>query len=121
MERKGPPAIETCYSTIADIISTKRYKELRKYVHVVDNTTIDKPENGKLFKTNTAIDVVGENSMTMESDPVQSIDEQVISQKQNKEMGIQNICLCKSEWNDVTSFCMQGKTVQIKLIVLQQM
>ena len=31
------------YSEIADVMSNKRFKQLGKYVHVVDNTANDKP------------------------------------------------------------------------------
>ena len=35
-------ATETRYTKIADVMSNKRFKQLPKYVHVVDNTTKDK-------------------------------------------------------------------------------
>ena len=44
-------------------MSNKRLKRLRKYVHVVDNTTKDKPrnKNDKLFKIRPIIEAVREN------------------------------------------------------------
>ena len=36
-------AAETRYPKIGNVISTKRFKQLQKYVHAVGNTTKDKP------------------------------------------------------------------------------
>ena len=38
-------AAETRYPKIANVMSTKRFKQLQKYVHAVDNTTKYKPGN----------------------------------------------------------------------------
>ena len=76
-------AAETRYPKIADVMSHKRFKQLRKYVHVVDNTTKDKPgnKNDKLFKILPVTEAVRENSMAIEPEPVHSIDEQIIPAK----------------------------------------
>ena len=76
-------AAETRYPKIADVMSNKRFKQVRKYVHVVDNTTKDKPgnKNDKLFKIHPVIEGVRENSMAIEPEPLNSIDEQIISAK----------------------------------------
>ena len=44
--------VETRYDKVADVMSAKRYIELRRYLHVVDNTTKEQPENqnDELFK-----------------------------------------------------------------------
>ena len=128
-------AAETRYTKIADVISNKRFKQLRKYVHVVDNITKDKPgnKNDKLFKIHPFIEAVRENSMAIEPEPVHSIDEQIIPAK-TKPSGIRQYNPKKpSKWGFkmfvragrsgmmYDFFCMQGKIVQIKLTVLQQM
>ena len=76
-------AAETRYPKIADVMSNKVFKQLRKYAHVVDNTTKDEPENknDKLFKIHPVIEPVRENSMGIEPEPVHSIGEQIIPAK----------------------------------------
>ena len=76
-------AAETCYSKIADVMSNKRFKQLRKYAHVADNTTKDKPgsKNDKLFKIRPIIEAVKENNMAIELEPAHSVDEQIISKR----------------------------------------
>ena len=80
---------ETCYPTIANFMSNKRYKQLRKYLQIADNTTTDKPKNNneKLFKIRPVIEAVRENCMTMEPEPVHSIDGQTIP-AETKQSGI---------------------------------
>ena len=82
-------AAETRYPKIADVMSNKRFKQLRKYVHIVDNTTKYKPghKNDRLFKIRPVIEAVRENSMAIEAEPVHSIDEQIIPAK-TKRSGI---------------------------------
>ena len=73
---------ETRYPKIAYVMSNKRFKQLRKYVHVADNTTKDKPGNkNNLFEIRPVIEAVGENSMVIEPEPFHSIDEQIIPAK----------------------------------------
>ena len=76
-------AAETRYSKIADVMSNKRFNQLRKYAHVVDNTTKDKPgnKNDKLFQIRPVIEAVRENNMAIEPEPVHSVDEQTIPTK----------------------------------------
>ena len=66
-------------------MSTKRFKQLQKYVDVIDNTTKDKPgnKNDKLFKIRPVTEAVRKNSMTIEPEPVHSIDEQIILAETN--------------------------------------
>ena len=79
----------TCYRKIADVISNKQFKQLGKYVHVAQNTIKDKLENknDNFFKIRPAIEAVRENSMAMETEPVHSIDEQIIP-AETKQSGI---------------------------------
>ena len=74
---------ETRYSKVADVMSAKRYIDLRKYLHVVDNTTKEHPENrnDKLFKIRPVLEAIQENCSKIEQEPVQSIDEQIIPAK----------------------------------------
>ena len=76
-------AAETSYPKIANVMSTKRFKRLQRYVHVVDNTTKDKPgnKNDKLFQIRPVTEAVRKNSMVIEPDSVHSIDEQIILAK----------------------------------------
>ena len=58
-------------------------------VYVAHNTTKDKPENknDKLFKIRPAIEAVRENSMAIETEPVHSLDEQIMP-AETKQSGI---------------------------------
>ena len=82
-------ASKTRKTKIADAMSNKRFKQLREYVHVVDNTKNDKPgkKNDKFFKIRPVVEVVRENSIAIEAEPVHSIDEQIILAK-TKRSGI---------------------------------
>ena len=82
-------ASKTRNTKIADAMSHKRFKQLREYVHVVDNTKNDKPgkKNDKFFKIRPVIEVVRQNSIAIEAEPVHSIDEQIILAK-TKRSGI---------------------------------
>ena len=64
-------AAETRYPKIADVMSNKRINKLRKFFHVVDNTTKDKPgnQNDKAFKIRPVIEAVRENSRAIEAEP----------------------------------------------------
>ena len=72
-------AAETPYPKIANVMSTKRFKQLQKYVHAVDSTTKDEPgnKNDKFFKIRPVTEAVRKNSMAIEPEPVHSIDEQI--------------------------------------------
>ena len=72
-------AAETRYPKIANVMSTKRFKQLQKYVHAVDNTTKDKPGNkkDKFFRIRPVTEAVRKNNMVIEPEPVHSIDEQI--------------------------------------------
>ena len=73
-------AAETRYSKIAAVMSKTRFKQLRKYVHLVDYTAKDKPgnKNDKLFKISPVIEAVRENSIAIEPEQAHSIDEEII-------------------------------------------
>ena len=79
----------TCYPKIADVMFNKQFKQLGKYVYVAHNATKDKPENknDRLFKIRPAIEAVRENSMAIETEPVHSLDEQIMP-AETKQSGI---------------------------------
>ena len=76
-------ARETRIPTIADIMPLNRYKMLRQYLHVSDNSKSDEEENkeNKLFKIQPVLDHVRANCLKMEPEQAQSIDEQIIPAK----------------------------------------
>ena len=53
-------AAETCYPKIADVMSNKQFKQLQKYVLIVENTTKDNTRNkyDKLFKIHPVTEAV---------------------------------------------------------------
>ena len=79
-------AAETRYSKISDVMSSQRYKMLRKFIHVVDNTKKCEPENvnDKLFKIRPILETIKDNCIKVEPEEVQSIDEQIIPAKTSR-------------------------------------
>ena len=71
---------ETRYEPIASTLLLKRYKKLREFLHVVDNTEKDKPENkgDKCFKVKPLLEALRTICDKIESDVIHSIDEQII-------------------------------------------
>ena len=61
---------------IADVMSNKRYKQLCKCIHVVDNTKKENPENknDKLFKTRPISEGIRANCIKIEPEEVKSTD-----------------------------------------------
>ena len=76
-------------NTIADVMLINRYKALRRYLHVVDNSKKDEADNknDKLFKIRPILEMVRDNCLKIEPEPVHSIDEQIIPAK-TKHSGI---------------------------------
>ena len=70
---------EARYTMIADVISSKRYKQLHKFIHVVDNTAKENPENknNKLFKICSILEGIRANCIKIEPEEVQLVDEQI--------------------------------------------
>ena len=60
-------------------LSLKRYKKVREFLYVVDNTEKDKPVNksDKCFKVNPLLEVVGVNCNKTEPKDNHSLDEQM--------------------------------------------
>ena len=82
-------AVETRYPKTVDIMSNNRYKLLRRYIHVADNTKKDEEanKNDKIFKIRPVIEAVRDNCQKIEPEPIHSTDEQIIPAK-TKHSGI---------------------------------
>ena len=74
---------------VASTLPLKRYKKLREFLHVVDNTEKDKPENkgDKCFKVKPLLEAVRTNCNKIEPEVNPSIDEQIIPAKTKKSGG----------------------------------
>ena len=70
---------EMRYALVADLISRDRYKKIRTYLSVADNTAKDNPGNTrtKLYKVAPFIDHIKKNCNKIEPEQYQSIDEQI--------------------------------------------
>ena len=75
---------------VASTLPLKRYKKLREFLHVVDNTEKDKPENkgDKCFKVKPLLEAVRTNCNKIEPEVNHSIDEQIIPAKTKKSGGV---------------------------------
>lgn len=73
---------ETHYKPISSALYIKQFKEIRKFLHVVDNSEKEKEENkgDKCFK----VKPVRNNCIKIETEKNQSIDEQIIPTKTKK-------------------------------------
>ena len=76
-------AKETRYAPIADVIGRNRYKPLRRYLYVNDNSLLEGETNkkNKLFTIQPVIDHVKFNRREIQPEKGQSIDEQIIPAK----------------------------------------
>ena len=108
-------ASETKIPRVSEVMSRNRYKSLRKYLHVRDNSEKDLEENknDKLFKISPVLDHVRKNCLQIEPEQDNSIDEQIIpaktkysgirqyNPKKPKKMGFQKFCTLRSIRDDV--------------------
>ena len=95
---------------VSEVMSRNRYKSLRKYLHVRDNSEKDLEENknDKLFKISTVLDHVRKNCLQIEPEQDNSIDEQIIpaetkysgirqyNPKKPNKMGFQKFCTLRN-------------------------
>ena len=74
---------ETRYSAIADVMPLNRYRKLRQFLHVNDNSKKDNPENryNKLYKIEPILKSLRENCQKLEQEEFQAIDEQIVPAK----------------------------------------
>ena len=66
---------------IADTMSHNRHKNLRRFMHIVDNNGRNENVIDKLFKICPVLQKVGDNWIKIQQEPVMSIDEQIILAK----------------------------------------
>ena len=76
-------AEETRYPPVADVMSLKRYKKLRQFLHANDNSLKDTNENkgNKLYKVQPILDALRNNCQKIEQEEFMSIDEQIVPAK----------------------------------------
>ncbi|CAB3977807.1 Hypothetical predicted protein [Paramuricea clavata] len=74
---------ELRYEPIASVMPSKRYKKLRQFLHVNDNSKKDDPDNkdNRLYKVLPVIEGVRQNCLKVEPEISHSIDEQIIPAK----------------------------------------
>ena len=77
---------ETQYESIVSTLPPKRYKKVREFLHVVDNTEKGKPENkgDECFKVKPLLEAVRANCNTTEPEAKHSVKEQIIPTKSKK-------------------------------------
>lgn len=71
------------YEPIASVMPLKCYQNLRKFLHVNDNSKKDEPMNkdNRLYKIQPVLDTVRQNCLLVEPEINHSIDEQIIPAK----------------------------------------
>ncbi len=76
-------AAETRYPPVSDIISLKRYKKLRQFLHANDNALRNTDDNKgkKLYKVDPILEALRKNCQKQEKEEYLSIDEQIIPAK----------------------------------------
>ena len=76
-------AAETRYPCIADVMPINRYKKLRQFLHVSDNTLAENDVNkgNRLYKIQPVLDHVRNNCLKVDPEVENSIDEQIIPAK----------------------------------------
>lgn len=70
------------YSQIADTMALKRYQMLRRYIHFVDNETIDTSD--RFYKVRPILEGIRKNCLSIEQGKLFSIDEMMIPYKGTK-------------------------------------
>ena len=68
------------FAMIANVMSRNRFSMLRQYLHFVDNNT-DHNSNDKLFKIRPIIEAVRNETIKVEPEEFQSVDEQITPSK----------------------------------------
>ena len=123
-------AKESRYPPVADAMSIKRYKELRRFLHVSDNSKKDEPENkgNKLYKIEPVLLHVRDNCRKIQSEVENSIDEQIIpaktshsgirlyNPKKAKKWGFKNFVRAGASGFMYDFFLYQGKSTSTETI-----
>ena len=106
---------ELRYPPVVEVISRNRYQELIRYLHFVDNTTVNK--RNKLGKIKPVIEAVRNECIKIEPEEFQNIDEQIIPSKtkfssirqynpqENQKMGFQKFSTSKFVWIHARILC----------------
>lgn len=73
----------TRYEQVASVMPSKRYKKIRQFLHVSDNSKKDESGNkdNRLYKVQPVIEGVRHNCLKIEQEICHSIDEQIIPAK----------------------------------------
>ena len=76
-------AAGTRYPPVVDVMPINRYKKLRQFLHVSDNTLAQSEENkgNRLYKIKPVLEHVRQNCLKIEPEVQNSIDEQIIPAK----------------------------------------
>ena len=76
-------AVETRYPYVADVMPINRYKKLRQFLHVSDNTFAQNDENrgNRLYKIQPVLDHVRNNCLKIDPEVQNSADEKIIPAK----------------------------------------
>ena len=76
-------ASESRYAPVADVMSLKRYKKLRQFLHANDNNErkSDEIKGDKLYKMRPILESLRENCRKVEQEEFMSIDEQIVPAK----------------------------------------
>lgn len=69
---------ETRFPVVADAMSRNRFQQIKKYLHIVDNSTFDPANPDKLFKIRPFVEALRANLLKLVPEEKNSIDEQVI-------------------------------------------
>ncbi|CAH1988409.1 unnamed protein product [Acanthoscelides obtectus] len=69
------------YNDIAEIMSLKRYQQIRRHIHFVNNAN---QNDDPYFKIRPALEIVRRNCMSVEEEKKQSIDEMMVPYKGKK-------------------------------------
>lgn len=69
---------ETRVPVVADAMSRNRFQQIKKYLHIVDNSTFDPANPDKLFKIRPFVEALRANLLKLVPEEKNSIDEQVI-------------------------------------------
>jgi hypothetical protein len=69
---------ELRFAPIADVMSLKKYESIRRYLHFVDNTTMD---TDRYFKIRPLLEAIRQNCLKLEEENRYSIDEMMVPYK----------------------------------------
>ena len=124
---------QTRYEQVASVMPSKRYKKIRQFLHVNDNTRKDESGNkdNRLYKVQPVIEGVRQNCLKIEQEICHSIDEQIIpaktkysgirqyNPKKPTKWGFKNFVRAGKSGMMYDFFLYAGAKIQVKQNVLQ--